>query len=179
VTWLPQLDVGAPGLPLSPLQLPLAPSALGGLARRVTASRMTATATSSTRPMARAETGSMVKSGFGRPLPPPLAWSRRGAGHGENVHGASRASARSSAESGDGAGAGAGGGEGGEKASAIRAFRRRTMAGRVRSQDRAVNEDAARGQTDKEGEERTAYYRYTTSLLQGVLVHKGTSASVA
>ncbi|PWZ16074.1 hypothetical protein Zm00014a_023837 [Zea mays] len=63
----------------------------------------------------------MVKSGFGRPLPlpPPLAWSRRGAGHGENVHGASRASARSSAESGAGAGAGAGGGEGGEKASFI------------------------------------------------------------
>ncbi|XP_021302557.1 uncharacterized protein LOC110430035 [Sorghum bicolor] len=84
---------------------------------------MTATATSSTRPMARAETGSMVKSGFARP--PPLAWSPRGAGHGENdvVHGASRASARSSAAIGDGDGAGAGGGEGGENASAIPAGR--------------------------------------------------------
>lgn len=112
VLWLPQLDVAAPGLS-SPLQLTPA-STLRGLSRRVT-TRMTATATSSTRPMPRAETGSMVKSGFARP---PLTWSSRGAGHGDNGHGASRASARSSAAIGDAAG----GGEGGENASAIPVF---------------------------------------------------------
>uniref|UniRef100_A0A0A9B2J5 Uncharacterized protein n=1 Tax=Arundo donax TaxID=35708 RepID=A0A0A9B2J5_ARUDO len=61
---------------------------------------MTATATSSTSPIPSAETGSMVNRGFARS---PSSF-RRGAGHGEKGHGASRASARSSAAIGEGAG---------------------------------------------------------------------------
>lgn len=89
---------------MSPLQLaPPAPSTVPGFHRRVI-TRMTTTATSSTTPIASAEAGRMVKSGFGCPPPRRLWWSCPGAGHGANGgHGASRASTRSSAAKGEGA----------------------------------------------------------------------------